>query len=106
MTAMDTPLSDTPQAPKLVPSFNLEPSEIVAFINEVSPELRQVVIESPDDGSTSHLVGPFADDEAAETWAADFITRFEYDDAFVRVSPLWELTPPDSTEIADFYGGA
>jgi hypothetical protein len=97
-----THLSDTPHAPKLVPHF--APAEIVDILTAHGGEIFQVVIESPDDGSTSHLVGPFAAEDAAQVWADGFIQRHQYDADFVRVSPLWELTAPDSPEIDEFYG--
>lgn len=99
---MDMPLSDSPGAVKLVPHFT--PDEIVDILAAHTGELFQVVIESADDGSTSHLVGPFTAEAAAEEWAQRFVRDYEYDADFVRISPLWELTAPDSPEIADFYG--
>jgi len=99
-----THLSDSPDAPKLVPQFELEPATIAALVATHSPDLRQVVIESVDSGATSHLVGPFADDSSAQSWADAFVARFDYDSDFIHVSPLWELTAPYDVELDAFYG--
>jgi hypothetical protein len=72
-----------------------------------NPRQWLVNIDSPDDGRSNHVVGPFETEDEACAWRVRFCKAYSFDQDFIQVVQhvTWDpKNDADMAEIKEWYG--